>query len=77
MLKRIIGWWRVTSDSAVEIAGIDARYRSQVRVLEEEIKLRDMQIKSLVAENERNFERIKAETAAFSAQVVSATSGRN
>ena len=51
----------------------DAKHRTQVALLEEQLKLRDLQIKNLVAENQRNFERIKAETATFSADVVKAT----
>ena len=51
----------------------DSKHKAQVEQLQEEIKLRDIQIKNLVAENQRNFERIKAETAAFSADVVKST----
>lgn len=36
---------------------------ANVRTLEEELKLRDLQIRNLIAENERNFERLRAETA--------------
>jgi len=58
---------------ADELERLEQRYKSQVRMLEEEVKLRDLQIKNLVAENQRNYERIKAETAGFSAMVVRQT----
>lgn len=58
-----------------QLAQARADHKAEVRLLEEEIKLRDLQVKNLVAENQRNYERIKAETANFSAQISYTTGG--
>ena len=60
-----------------QIAQMRSDHKAEVRLLEEEIKLRDLQVKNLVAENQRNHERIKAETAGFSAQISYTTGGGN
>ena len=76
MLGAIVRWLRRRYETEKRIDGIESRLKYQVRLLEEEVKLRDLQIRTLVAENQRNFERIKAETATHSAEVVKATSVR-
>ena len=73
MWRSLVDSWNVMRGRADELERLEQRYKSQVRMLEEEVKLRDLQIKNLVAENQRNYERIKAETAGFSAMVVRQT----
>jgi hypothetical protein len=58
-----------------ELSTLRRKHSSQVKMLEEELKLRDLQVKNLVAENQRNYERIKSETAHFSANI-SYTTGK-
>ena len=76
-IRTLLSLWKdieqIKADASKKKAQADFKYKTQIEQLQEEIKLRDIQIKNLVAENQRNFERIKAETAAFSAEVVKAT----
>lgn len=74
-MRMLMNWWlRMRDREQRHVDEID-KLRNRIRQLEEEIKLRDLQIKNLVAENSRNFERVKAETAAFSATIVRHTEG--
>ena len=74
-MRTLLSWW--ISIRSREQRNMDAveKLRGRVKQLEEEVKLRDLQIKNLVAENTRNFERVKAETAAYSASIVRHTEG--
>ena len=71
----LMKWWLKMRDREQRHVDETEKLRGRIRQLEEEVKLRDLQIKNLVAENTRNFERVKAETAAFSATIVRHTEG--
>ena len=77
MINSMVRWWRATKDRGRQMASTEQAHKSEVRLLEEQVKLRDLQIKNLVAENQRNYERIKSETAAFSADVIRSTNARS
>ena len=74
-MKMLMKWWLKMRDREQRHVDETEKLRGRIRQLEEEVKLRDLQIKNLVAENTRNFERVKAETAAFSATIVRHTEG--
>ena len=74
MINSMVRWWRATKDRGRQMASTEQAHKSEVRLLEEQVKLRDLQIKNLVAENQ---ERIKSETAAFSADVIRSTNARS
>ena len=66
---------KLVSELKEQISTLRREHAAQVKMLEEELKLRDLQVKNLVAENQRNYERIKSETAHFSANI-SYTTGK-
>ena len=70
MMKRMMRQVRLFFSSTDQSV---VRLTSEVDRLQAELDLQKLIVKNLVAENTRNFERIKAETAAFSEQVVLST----
>jgi len=84
MFKAIRSFFRSRASQARTVAQMQSAHeaatdkatlklRNENERLQTENDLLKLQVKMLVAENARNYERIKAETAGFSEQVVIAT----